>query len=98
MTITVPEELQKEWHEAITHFAMVMEINLRGFVFRQFNCDTSDFDWVFGSAKWPRLLCADTGLPWQDDPMNGNRGDIPLADFLLYLRDWYHPRRKRDIA
>jgi hypothetical protein len=70
-----------------------MRRNLQGFVVRDYDVATDTFDWVFGSTRWPRLMI--NSVPFPDDPMIGRTEDIPLAEFMHYLRDWYWERRRQ---
>lgn len=70
-----------------------MRRNLNGYVVRSYDINRDMTEWVFGDLRWPKLLMANH-LPFPDDPLGGRTEDVPLAEFLVYQRDWYHPRYK----
>lgn len=61
-------------------------------VVRRYAIGTGYSQWLFGAIAWPRLLDPSTRKPFRDDPMD-DRENVPLAEFLHYLDEWYHPRR-----
>lgn len=70
-----------------------MRRNLNGYVVRSYDINSDMTEWVFGDLRWPKLLMANH-LPFPDDPLGERTEDVPLAEFLVYQRDWYHPRYK----
>lgn len=83
-----------EWDRAIRHAVDLMQRNLSGLVAKTYNVGNDDWDWVFGMDRWPRLIQKETGTRYSDDPLGARIEDVPLAEFLVYLRDWYWPRRR----
>jgi len=84
------EGRKKAWIEAIS----IARRNCEGFVVRSYNIITDHFDWQFGNGRWPRLIDPKTSEPFTDDPMRDQRDDVPVAEFMTYLNDWYFPQRK----
>lgn len=85
------EEVQRLWW---THAANAIQKNSEGFVGVSYNVDTDNFEWRFGPGSWPKLTDPKTGTYFTDDPFRGRRDDIPVVEFMAYLRDWYWPQRQ----
>jgi len=68
--------------------------NANGLVVPNYNVHTDRMDWHFGTTQWPRLVDPKTDTYFTDDPFRERRDDIPLAEFMTYLRDWYYPQRR----
>jgi hypothetical protein len=75
------------------HAVEVAQKNAEGFVVRCYNVHTDHLDWHFGPARWPKLIDPKTGEYFTDDPFRGRRDDIPVAEFMAYLTDWYFPQK-----
>lgn len=78
--------------------AKTIERNSNGFVTYDYNVHTDTLDWVFGSARWQRLIDPTTDRYYADDPFAHHRDEIPLAEFMAYLDDWYWPRRREQTT
>jgi hypothetical protein len=92
-------EHREQWCLAIEGEISVMRANLDGKVMRSYDVMTDSSVWVFGSVKWDILRKPGTDDAWEDDPLSrslsrGGRNEVPLPEFLTYLRDWYWPRRR----
>lgn len=78
--------------DAILGLAKTIGQNADGLVVHDYNILTDTNDWVFGTARWQRLIDPATGHYYPDDPLNGHQDPITLAKFMAYLNDWYWPR------
>jgi hypothetical protein len=68
-----------------------MQRNLAGNFVRRFDIHTGNSVWRFGALNIPPLF-GDDGKPLPDNPLLGEtRDDIPVAEFMGYLNNWYHP-------
>lgn len=85
----------QQMNQSILDAVSRMRRNLAGYVVRNYSIDSDMMEWVFGALVFARLRQPGTMAHWPDDPMNERVEDIPLAEFLDYLRDWYHPRYKK---
>lgn len=74
--------------------AHVAARNAEGFVVWRFDIHADTPEWRFTHGVWPRLVDPKTDGAFEDDPFKDRRDDIPLAEFIAYLHDWYFPRRK----
>lgn len=88
------EQYAAEKRRSVLSDVDFMRRNLNGFVVRDYDVGSDETFWVFGRTRFPRLRTP-VGSQWPDDPMSGRTEDIPLGEFLDYLRDWYHPRCKK---
>ena len=87
-------EHAEQWSQVIASLTDHMRRNLKGFVTWYYDTENETAGFRFGGAGWPRLTQPGTDIRWNDDPLNDRFDDIPLAEFLTYLRDWYWPRRR----
>jgi hypothetical protein len=82
---------------AIEEAHEVLEKNLAGIVVARFEVWEDQMMWVYGPYRWKRLWdeAADTRYP--DDPMKVVQ-DVPLQEFLDYLKSWYWPKKQSIMA
>lgn len=74
--------------------ARIATLNGEGLVVRWYDVATDNFEWAFGAGAWVRLIDTKTDKPFDDDPFKDRQTSVPLAEFIIYLHDWYFPRHK----
>jgi hypothetical protein len=80
---------------AVRMLAETASKHAKGLVTRGYNIETDTVGWVYGRLVFDRLLDSESHR-FTDDPfVRDTRDEIPLAEFLTYLQDWYWPKKKK---
>jgi hypothetical protein len=80
---------------SVRNLADHVQRNAQGFVTPGYNIETDVSGWVFGSARFDKLVDPKRDGYFLDDPFAQRRDEIALDEFLIYLQAWYWPRKKQ---